>query len=200
MIDWIKRKTRHLIRALSPDGVLIVSDPSVLTDTSSQLTTPLPSKDVEALLHQLEDDGYALPRADGYSISWNAIYDLLQHQDYGPSLALLQIPTVSTFSPVLESRNSLTDPAFCISIAAWRDENGRRIGSLQLTGPLVRREDEVNLLPQAVWQLAQRVSAFSMRDQSHRNAEAHRCAWGEIRRLAFVAKAQLDDFFFELSS
>jgi hypothetical protein len=53
------------------------------------------------------------------------------------------------------------------------------------------------LLPQPVWQLVRRVSAFTMRDQNHRTADAHRRAWGEIRRLALAAKAQMDAFLFQ---
>jgi hypothetical protein len=139
-------------------------------------------------------------RIIAYSISWDAIYDLLCHRDYVPSLPLLHIPAVRAYSPVLESRNSLTDRTFSISIAGWRDKGGGRIDPMHLTGPLVRRGEEVNLLPQPVWQLVRRVSAFTMRDQNHRTADAHRRAWGEIRRLALAAKAQMDAFLSKLSS
>jgi hypothetical protein len=176
---------------------LIVSDVTTLTDTAPEHKKHLSANDIEAFLHQLEDEAYAQRRADGYLISWDAIYDLFQHRDYAPSLPLLHIPAVRSYSPVLQSRNSLADQTFSISIAAWRDEGGQRVDPVQLTGPVFRSGEEVNLLPQPVWQLVRRVSAFSMRDQNYRTADAHRRAWGEIRRLALAAKAQMDAFLFQ---
>src|SRR5262249_951725 len=107
------------------------------------------------------------------------------------------VPAVKAYSPVLQSNNSLTDHTFSIWIAGWRDEDGRRVDAMQLTGPLVRRGDELTLLPQAGWRLVQRVSAFSMRAQNQCTADVHRRAWGEIRKLAVAAKAQLDTFLFQ---
>jgi SNF2 family DNA or RNA helicase len=197
MIDWLKRETHHLTRAFSPDGISIVSNTAALTDTAPEFKKRLSADDIEGFLHQLEDEAYALRRADGYSISWDTIYDLLQHRDYAPSLALLHVPAVREYSPVLQSRNSLADQTFSISIAGWRDGGGQRADPVQLTGPLFRSGEEVNLLPQRVWQLVRRVSAFTMRDHNHRTADAHRRAWGEIRRLALAAKAQMDAFLFQ---
>jgi hypothetical protein len=197
MIDWLRRGSRHFTRAFSPDGILIANNPAALSYTTPELRSPLPAEQVEGFLYQLEDEGYALRTTDGYSISWDAMYDLLQHRDHGPSVALLRVPPVRVYSPVLESRDSLTDCTFSISIAGWRDESGRRADSMQLSGPIVRRGEEVNLLPQPVWQVVRRVSAFCIRDQNHRTADAHRRAWSEIRRLAVAAKAQLDTFLFQ---
>jgi hypothetical protein len=178
---------------LLQDGIAIVNDPSVLTGDPAS-TAKLLGKEINDLLYQLEDDGYALSRPDGHLIPWDAIYDLVEHPDYASSLSLLEIPALAPYFPALESSNSLTDHTFSISIASWHDEEGRRISPVQLIGALIRHGDGFNLLPRPVWQLVRSVSAFWVRDENSRTGESHRRAWGNIRRLALGANAVLDDF------
>jgi hypothetical protein len=141
MIDWFKRKSKDengtLMRAFSVDGVLIVGATSTLTEDVARTAKPLLGKETDTFLHQLEDDGYALPQKYGYSISWDAIYDLIGHPEYTSSLSLLDVPSVSACCPALESRDALTDRTFSISIAGWYDDGGRRIGPIPHTGALI---------------------------------------------------------------
>jgi SNF2-related domain/Restriction endonuclease/Helicase conserved C-terminal domain len=198
MVDWIKTKMRtqsgHVARGLSRDGVVIVKDSSALPADAAQTTEFLSVGDVDDLLHQLHDDGYADAQQDGYLIPWEAIYGLLENTDYASSVPLLAIPNVGSFYPTLESHGSLIDKEFSITIVNWRDGAGHRIGPVQLTGAVIRHGDDTQLLPGPAWQLVRSVNAFFLRDEGMRNAEAHRRAWGEIRKIALNANARLDDF------
>jgi hypothetical protein len=198
MIDWIKRKTTgesdRLMRVFSQNGILIVKKPPPLIGNAAQAVKPLQGEEIEGFLQQLEDDGYASPASDGYTISWGAIYQLLEHKDYASSLSLLDIPAVSSCSPTLESRGSLTDPTFSISFANWRDDEGRGIDKVNFTGALIQFGDISRLLPHSTWQLVEQVKEFCARERGPNSAVSNRQAWGNIRKLALAAKAKMDDF------
>jgi hypothetical protein len=199
MIDWMKRKIRatsgQLTRCFSPDGVVIVSNPATLPSDATRTTHLVLGGNADDFLHQLESDGYTQPISGGHLLPWAAVYDLLGHPDCAPGLSILELPPISKDTPALESDNSLTDQAFSVSIASWRDGEGRKISPPpQLIGALICRNENVKLLPQSAWQLVRSVGEFLRRDEAQRNAEAHRRAWSEIRGLALSANARLDDF------
>jgi hypothetical protein len=198
MLNWIRRKTeggnRPLARLLLQDRVAVVRDAP--TSVADKVLGPESVSAVESadLLHQLEDEGYATVDADGYSISWDTIYELLGHPEYAPVLSHFKIPPIGLYYPALESSHSITDKTFAISIASWRNAEGQRVSPVHLIGPIIRHGDTIHLLPRPVWELVRGVSAFCMRAENECTAEAHRRAWGNIRRLALEAKAGLDDF------
>ena len=198
MIDWVKRKPGgeklQYTRAFSQHGILVGKSGAMHVDGIAETAIPLSASDVGALFHQLEDDGFALPSADGWVLPWDSVYNLIEHSDYATGWPLLNVPPVKHYSPTLKSDNSLTDTSFSISFADWRDESGRRIDTFQLTGALIRQGAEIAIVPRAAWQLVRAVVDFLNRDDSKRNADAHRRAWSEIRSLAIAADARLDSF------
>jgi SNF2 family DNA or RNA helicase len=198
MIDWFRHKSAgdraRWTRVVAADGVVLTADPSALPRDVAQMETSLLGQGVDALLHQLDDDGYVFPVPNGFMIPWDAIYDVLDRPDSGASFSLLALPQIGAYSPMLESRNALTDQTFSISIAGWHDGHGRRASPVKLVGAVIRHGDDCSLLSRPVWQLVRGVRAFLARDESQYHADAHRRAWGEIRRLAVAANARLDDF------
>jgi hypothetical protein len=200
MIKWISRNSDdarlRFVVAFLAAGVQVTQVAPSAGRATRELQGGSLAADVGSLLHQLEDDGFASKTADGWLVPWSSLYDLMEHAEYRDSDKLLGVPSQKSFTPVLQSRHSLTDQEFSISISHWNDENGGRIGSTQLIGGMIRYGSETALLERSTWELVSTVIRFSTREQHQRNSEVHRLAWGEIRKLATAAGAHLDDFLF----
>jgi hypothetical protein len=101
----------------------------------SRTDKPLESPELEALLHQLEDEGFALPTKAGYLIPWASLYNLLENPAYRTSIPIFELPSIASCAPVLESRDSLSDSTFAITVAGWHD------GILRCGGALANVRD-----------------------------------------------------------
>lgn len=150
----------------------------------------------EPWLSQLEDEGFATPTESGLALSWDAIYALRQHQDHGPMLAMLMLPPETGSTPSLVCRGSLEDESFAIAISAWTDGT-QSASDVSLKGALLFLDGSPAILKPEVWTLAREVVAFAHRPITERNGQAHRLAWGRIRRLAVEAHADLDAFLYK---
>ncbi|MEI7968365.1 MAG: SNF2-related protein [Betaproteobacteria bacterium] len=148
---------------------------------------------LDGWLSQLEDDGFACPIENGFLVSWDALYELHDHREHAQALVMLSLPPVTEATPILSSRGSLDDEAFSISIDGWRAD-AQRLADVELIGPVLVHEGHRSLLPRAAWSMVQDILAFARRPTSPRNGQAHRLAWGRIRRLALAARADLDAF------
>jgi hypothetical protein len=150
--------------------------------------------EARGLIHQLEDEGYALATPAGHLIEWSQLHRLLANGEYADAAALLRLPSTSGSSPKLVSRGSLTEPGFTISLDGWYDANRRPHRGARLDGGLLWTGDQPQLLSRPVWDLVQRVRRFAARDEADKAEVAQRRRWGEIRAAALAAGALLDDF------
>src|SRR5258707_13571761 len=134
MLNWLKKTkaasvsgdTAAVWRAFVPEGMLLGTFEAV----GSQLgAVPLRELTVPMLVSQLQDEGFALPGEATAHLSWEALYDLLEDQSYSSSLSQLELPPLEGHVPELQSRNSLVDTDFGISIAGWRHADGRKVAN-----------------------------------------------------------------------
>src|SRR6266849_1434853 len=112
MLNWFKRdagggQTRQRkLRAFSEEGLLVVSEQTVMDPSIAKTAKVVESPELEALLHQLEDEGFAVPLETGHLLPWDSLYDLLEHPAYRTSLTVFEIPKIAPDAPILESRDS----------------------------------------------------------------------------------------------
>jgi SNF2 family DNA or RNA helicase/Holliday junction resolvase len=154
---------------------------------------PLESSLLAGYLAQLVDDGLATESERNVEIPWDAAYTALQSPDYTDLAGVLELPSLTTRRPILQSRNSLTDEDFSVVLAGWQDDGGRTY-DIKAEGPLLSGSDNAELMRPEHWRLIKEVIAFSRRSQDARDDTRHRQAWGKIRSLALEANARLDDF------
>lgn len=168
------------------EGILVTKTPN-----GARPLEPVPLLD--GWLSQLEDEGFATPGDDGFAVAWDTLYDLRRHQDHAEALAMLSLPEMVQAIPTLSSRGSLEDEAFGVVVDGWRI-GSRVLQDVRLEGPVLVHQGKRALLTPAVWALFKEVRAFPSRPVEERSGQAHRLAWGRIRRLAVEAKANLDAF------
>lgn len=168
------------------DGVRIVTEPE-------PDARPLTSVLIGGWLEQLEEEGYTLPIDGGVLLPWDAVYSLKGQQEHDETRIMLELPPIRQISCSLSSRGSLEDSNFSIAISDWRIETSPTNDAF-LQGAVLTCEGVRVLLAPANWALFREVKVFALRDTSERNGQAHRLAWGRIRRLAVAASANLDSF------
>lgn len=172
-------------RQFSTDGVLLKYE------TGSDL---LQSELVQAFLAQLLDDGFADQRGDDeVFIPWTGLYGALRSPGYVDLHGVLELPVFCSYQLGLQSKGSLIDDDFSISIGGWLSAEGR-VEYPALTGALLLNGSQTEIMRPAQWDLFQEVLGFARRPAEARNELFHRQAWGRIRLLALEAEARLDDF------
>jgi hypothetical protein len=197
MFNWARRAkaqpatVRGYSRAFSMDGVLVSAKAGPLPSA-----TAVSSPELDALLNQLEEEGFAVSSADGYLLPWERVYELFEHPDHAEAMQLLRLPTVRDVAPLLESHGSLLDPDFTIAVSGWQLD-GATLDSVKLTGAVLEHAKGSALLPRASFETVRRVGAFARRDASERTDTANRRLWGLIRSEAMEAKARLDAFLYQ---
>lgn len=177
--------TRWHVREAA-EGLLVTGSPAG--------ARPLePVELLDGWLSQLEDEGFASRTSEGFAIAWNTIYGLQGHREHGAALQMLALPQTVDAVPALSSRGSLEDASFGIALDGWRIE-GASVADATLDGAVLSHQGRRGLLRPEAWALVTEVQAFARRPAEERNGQAHRLAWGRIRRLAVAAKANLDAF------
>ena len=171
-------------RSWTADGVTLSRNSSGDALTDSMLP---------AYLAQLQDDGYAIEKDGDFLIGWDSLYEAIQSPGYAELPQVLSLPGMTQTRPILRSANSLADSNFSIAIAGWQGENGSK-PDYQAVGAVLMRDDLVELMQPAQWQLFSEVVRFAKRLPDERGDLDHRQAWGRIRTLALAAQARLDDF------
>jgi hypothetical protein len=201
MLKWLRKTTgtpgepgiADVWRAFGPEGMELGTFAAV---GSRPGATPLNDPTVPALITQLHDEGYALPAEGSAYLPWDSVYNLLEEPAFKESIAQLELPAPCGYIPELESRNSLIDSDFSIRIAGWRDESGRSVSEATQTGALIRANGKTHLLSRRVWDTVEQVHQFQRRPEAEREEQSQRMRWGQIRRSALAAKAQLDQFLY----
>lgn len=202
MFNWFVRDggnseaRQGRLRAFSDEGLLFVKEQAVLDVSIASTAKYIGSPDLEGLLHQLEDEGFAQVVEAGHLLPWDSLYALLENPTYQTSLPVLELPKVGPDAPILESRDSLSDPTFAVTLAGWHDGKGQRLPQATFYGAVIRRGDELSLLNRRSWQLLQRIVHFHRRSNEERTDVMHRRHWGIIRQAAISANARLDDFLY----
>jgi hypothetical protein len=168
------------------DGVVVTSAPGGARSLGS---VPL----LDGWLSQLEDEGFAIPVEDGFSLAWDALYDLRGDREHSDALEMLLLPETVDAVPALVSSGSLDDKTFGIAVDDWCIA-GEPLSDASLNGPVLIHRGRRGLLTPEAWSLVKEVRAFARRTPEERSGQAHRLAWGRIRRLAVEAKANLDAF------
>ena len=144
-------------------------------------------------LAQLIDDGLA-EQAAGTEvlIPWSAVYEAIRSPGYDELPAVLDLPSFTDSAVALQSRNSLTDSDFSISVSGWR--TGGASNQPDVVGAMLVRDEQTELMRPEQWELFTQVLDFARRSPEQRDERLHRQAWGHIRTLALKAGAHLDDF------
>ena len=146
-----------------------------------------------AFLEQLEEEGLASRRDDGFFVSWDNVYEILEHREHSQALPLFELPPQSALRVIVSSKSSLEDNTFDIAVGGWHLDDATARGAF-LNGAILEHEDGRVLLPSLLWAVVREVRAFATRADAERTGAANRQAWGRIRRLAVMAGAGLDDF------
>lgn len=151
------------------------------------------SEELAGFIAQLVDDSLATTSAADCYISWHAFYEAVDSGRYFGLDVALSMPSVTHKSPALESRGSLSDLDFTINVRGWVAQ-GERIAYPERVGGILERGNDVELMSARHWDLCVAVAAFSERDTAERSQRANQLAWGNIRKLALEAEANIDDF------
>lgn len=142
-------------------------------------------------LSELALEGLARQNGGSYSLSWDAVYQLLADKEQADGLNVLELPSVGGLKPALRSENTLDDEDFAIGIDGWF-VNGVLVGSVELTGPIAQEGASRSLLAKDVFAVLLAVQDFYA--DSERSSQSNRRHWGKIRRLAMLAEARMDQF------
>lgn len=183
------RQPSHLgkwSRYWSPAGVVIMRG-------DGQNAIPLENPLLGGFLTQLNDEGLTQETESGYLLGWDALYAALAQPAYADLQEFLQLPPITATRPVLQSRQSLTDRDFAVIVAGWQSTDGR-VTPWEMTGPILSRDGQVEMMQPEHWKLIQEVVHFAHRPDGERDDLSHRQAWGRIRACALAAQARLDDF------
>lgn len=175
---------RFSVELLTPEQWL--AEPGKLIATNQPLA---------AYLAQLEEEGYAKRIAEGLTVAWADLYDLLNQPEHFSSVSLLSLPEFSTLRPALVSQGALSDSGFSIYLDGWRSETGQAVNQeVNRSGAQLKLGQTEQLLPEPVWLLIDAVRSFARRPVNEKTRDAHFAAWGRIRALAEEADALLDRF------
>lgn len=145
-----------------------------------------------ALLAQIEQESYAVAVDERLLLGWQEAYQLIDAPEYHGCEVLLGLPAPIALVPLLQTRGSLSDQDFELSLG-W-ETAGARPASFERTGALANFDGEQWLLPSAAWALVSAVRDFARRGPEERTQAAQERAWAKLRRLALAAGARLDRY------
>jgi hypothetical protein len=183
-----------VIRTLSMDGVAFAAQ----SGRADWPFTPLSmgtDGELTSFLSQLEEQGLAFYDDGEICLTWQQVFHVENSADYGTSYSLMRLPPRSDLRPCLASDGSFSDPGFSIYVSGWVKRDGSLIAeNPNLVGALIKTAQQEAILSQSVWQTMTAVEAFHRRKSEFRSAESNRASWGEIRKHAKAARADLTHF------
>jgi hypothetical protein len=183
-----------LVREFGDDGVAFAAR----SGRANWLFEPLSMGNDAActsLLSQLEEQGFAFFDDGEICLTWPQLVQVQCSPEYEASYALLGLPPTSDLRPSLGSNGSFSDPDFSVYVAGWIKPDGTLLReNPRVTGALITTTEREAILAPAVWRTIRAVSTFHRRRPAERTAESNRAAWGEIRKHAKSAKADLSHF------
>ena len=182
-------------RAFCDDGLVLARTAACLPPSSLD-SKRLHGAGLDALVAQIEDEGLTVAQEEAILIPWNHVFQLLESRDYFGCRELLGLPQDVGCAPALQSHHTLTDRDFSIVVADWFDSTGVRIRNPKVCGAIIEVETNFGLMSRPVWETLAAISRFQQRPDSEKGDVSQRRHWGQIRRLAIAAGAQLDGFLF----
>lgn len=185
-------------RAVRPDGETWFScwdksGISVSTVRSGKHEAKIDIANAQGFLTQLLDDQLAMEAETGVFISWDDLYKAAGRAEFAGLERILSLPAYTDKTVSLRSSRALTDRDFSIATAGWKSPNGMAFDG-EVVGALLFGSSSIELMRHEQWSLFTAVVSFARRADSDRDELSHRRGWGQIRRLALAANAQLDDF------
>jgi len=182
----------------SDDNVsFLVSENSALC-TPSQLmdlaTDPATGSQQLIYLAQLVADKIATINDSKIEFPWNQLYDLLTDIEHRDSLYLLSLPQTDYSVPMLGESGTVADKFFRLRIDGWRDISGRLIGSRKCIGGAFVDGTSCTLQTKETWNLIDFIRRHNGFEDHSRSQSQNENLWGEARKLALSAKAELSPY------
>lgn len=192
-LPWVRAPIAELVRRFRDEGAvfsLSPTPPEEWWNAPQQLPAPLGA--AVAYLGQLLNEGVAAEDQGSIMLPWGNFYALQSDSDHLASLELLQLPLEADWAPCLESTGTPSDPGFGIAVTGWRSSTlGWRTPTR--VGATLKDQTDTWLLTHDAWRTCIALEAFAARSGQISPEERMR-ALGDIRAVAVVAGASLDDY------
>jgi hypothetical protein len=170
-----------------------LSTPSELMDIATD-----PAKGSQQLIYlaQLVSDGIAILNGSDVVISWAHLYVLEADIDHEDSIYLLSLPQIDKSSPVLGEVGTVADKFFRLRIDGWREASGRSIRLRKCLGGAFVDGSTYSLQTKESWELIDFITRHQGFEDQSRSQSDNEILWGEARKLALLAKAELSPYLF----
>jgi hypothetical protein len=186
-------QTNTVAISISEEGIefsTLRSNEGTLRDETSDDA----SRELTSFLIQLMDDGYAFQRSQDTLVPWDRLYALLSAPEYSASVALLRLPPMENWIPILREHGSLSDPDFRIMIAGWIGPDGKKFhGTPNIVGGKITASSPA-ILSKDSWCTVTEVKEFWQRSTESRDLRGNQLGWARIRKAALAAKADLSEY------
>lgn len=172
---------------------LALSNPSRLMDFA---TDPETGSQQLIYLAQLVSDQIASIKGFEIQIYWQQVYELLADLEHVDSIYLLALPEIDESVPVLGEVGTVGDQFFKLRIDGWRDVSGRSVRPRKCIGGVFVDGTSHALQKKEAWQLIDFISRHSGFEDKSRSQLQNENLWGEARKFALIAKAELSPYLF----
>jgi hypothetical protein len=193
LLDRFRPASRHLRKqeplwaVYSKDSAYYILSKSTPDCQAIRIINPL----ARHYLDRLVSEGLVDPKENGYCLSWDILYRLLENKDEARAVGVLGLPPIGQLKPSLRSENTLSDDDFSVGIDGWFID-GVLLESVELSGPVAREGSSRSLLSREVFSLLRGIQDFYAAGE--RDEKSNRWHWGRIRELAIRAGARMDQF------
>lgn len=145
-------------------------------------------------LAQLVSDKIALVKGAEIEISWYQTYNLLADIEHEDSIYLLALPNIDKSVPALGEVGTVGDQFFRLRIDGWRDVSGRSAIPRKCVGGVFVDGSAHAMQSKEAWQLIDFIERNNGFEDHSRSQLQNENLWGETRRLALIAKAELSPY------
>lgn len=168
--------------------------PSNPVELMALATDPLGGTQQLIYLTQLASDKIASVQGSNIEIAWLNLYKLLADVEHEDSLYLLALPGVDKSVPVLGEVGTVSDKFFRLRIDGWKEVSKPGIKLRKYVGGAFVDGSTTALQTKEVWQLIDFISHNHGFEDKVRKQSQNESLWGEARRLALSAKADLSPY------
>ena len=110
--------------------------------------------DADFYWESLEEEELAYLMDDHFVLPWEEFFQLQQDSEHENVIHLLNLPTPSSFRPIIRSEGGLSDPDFKIILDGWLNENNIKVkSSIQRVGAILTIDGTEHLLNEPSFQL-----------------------------------------------
>ncbi|MEJ8858642.1 DEAD/DEAH box helicase [Variovorax robiniae] len=151
--------------------------------------------DLGARLAQIVAEGLGICEDTAVVLTWDEVYTLLRHPDFGPWREALQIPPQSDARPRLVSTGALIDADFAVLADGWVDAAGRPLRPApRPAGRVLHGDAGAQLLPEGIHQLLDELARFHATPVANRTLPFKELFFGRLRKLAIAAGCPVSDY------